>query len=102
MHGSPPKTRSRVPCHLVGWRAKPRTGAPNPAPGGAPEPKLTGESSLGPVDSQVRAPQGTAGWRKGVPDPGPSRGSLNKATQGGASLVPVPGALPHGRPEDEA
>ncbi|KAJ1132402.1 hypothetical protein NDU88_010716 [Pleurodeles waltl] len=74
MHGSPPQTLFRVPCHLVGRRAKPRTGAPNTMPAGAPEPKLTGESSLGPVDSQVWVPQGTAGWKKRVPAPGPGGG----------------------------
>ncbi|KAJ1196440.1 hypothetical protein NDU88_000311 [Pleurodeles waltl] len=74
MHGSPPQTLSRVPCDLVGRRAKPRTGAPTPGPDGAPEPTLTGEAFLGPVDSQSWAPQGTAGWRKGVLTPRPSGG----------------------------
>ncbi|KAJ1089180.1 hypothetical protein NDU88_002331 [Pleurodeles waltl] len=65
MHGSPPQTLSQVPCHLVGWRAKPRTEAPNTMPAGAPEPKLAREASLGLVDSQVWAPQGTqAGGRE--------------------------------------
>ncbi|KAJ1089019.1 hypothetical protein NDU88_002172 [Pleurodeles waltl] len=74
MHGSLPQTLSQVPCHLVGRRAKPRIGAPNTMPTRAPEPKLTGESSLGPVYSQAWAPQGTAGWRKGTPALGPSGG----------------------------
>ncbi|KAJ1210340.1 hypothetical protein NDU88_005706 [Pleurodeles waltl] len=65
---------SRVPCHLMAQRAKPRTGAPNPGPAGAPEPKLTGESSLGPRDSQAWAPEVKTGWRKGVPVPGTSGG----------------------------
>ncbi|KAJ1194043.1 hypothetical protein NDU88_003338 [Pleurodeles waltl] len=43
-------------------------------PAGTPEPKLTGEALLGPVESQTRALQGIAGWRKGVPAPGPSGG----------------------------
>ncbi|KAJ1136766.1 hypothetical protein NDU88_003180 [Pleurodeles waltl] len=71
MHGSPPLTLYRVPCHLVGRRAKPRAGALKTMPAGAPEPKLTGESSLGPVDFQAWAPKGTAGWRKGAPSSGP-------------------------------
>ncbi|KAJ1197684.1 hypothetical protein NDU88_001540 [Pleurodeles waltl] len=40
-------------------------------PAGAPEPDLAGEASPGPVDSQVWAPQNTAGWSKGAPAQGP-------------------------------
>ncbi|KAJ1186881.1 hypothetical protein NDU88_003661 [Pleurodeles waltl] len=50
-------------------------GAPAPGPSGglaeAPELKLAGEDFPCLVDSQVRAPQGTAGWRKRAPTPGP-------------------------------
>ncbi|KAJ1121991.1 hypothetical protein NDU88_000497 [Pleurodeles waltl] len=52
----------------------------------APKLKQEGEASPGPVGSQAWAPQGTAGWRNGVPVPGPSGGlvprwgSLNTAT----------------------
>ncbi|KAJ1219032.1 hypothetical protein NDU88_006603 [Pleurodeles waltl] len=60
---------SSAPDHLVGLRAKPRTRAPNLGPAGAPEPKMTGEALIGPVDSQAWAPQGTAGWRKVVSAP---------------------------------
>ncbi|KAJ1118585.1 hypothetical protein NDU88_006776 [Pleurodeles waltl] len=74
MRGSPRQTLSRVPCHFVGPRAKPRTGAPTPRLTGAPEPKLTGEALLGLVDSQVWASQRMAGWRKGAPSPGPGQG----------------------------
>ncbi|KAJ1193166.1 hypothetical protein NDU88_002471 [Pleurodeles waltl] len=41
---------------------------------GAPESKLTGETSLGLVDSEAWAPQSMAGRRKGAPVPGPGRG----------------------------
>ncbi|KAJ1104371.1 hypothetical protein NDU88_001783 [Pleurodeles waltl] len=88
MHGNPPQTLFRVPCHLVGRRAKPRTGAPTPGPAGAPEPKLAEEASPGPVDSQAWANQGTAGWRKGATVPGPARGSLNMAMQGSPPWTP--------------
>ncbi|KAJ1179502.1 hypothetical protein NDU88_004736 [Pleurodeles waltl] len=43
-------------------------------PVGDPEARLAGEASPGLVDSQVLAPQGTAGWRKAVPTSGPSGG----------------------------
>ncbi|KAJ1117975.1 hypothetical protein NDU88_006170 [Pleurodeles waltl] len=63
--GRTPRTPSQVPCHMVGWRTKPRMGAPTlwPAgdlawgPAGAPELKLEGEASPGLADSQARAPQ---------------------------------------------
>ncbi|KAJ1112519.1 hypothetical protein NDU88_000782 [Pleurodeles waltl] len=54
--------------------AKPRTEGPTSGFVGAPEPKLTGEASFGPVDSQTWAPQGTAGWSKGAPTPVPDGG----------------------------
>ncbi|KAJ1126536.1 hypothetical protein NDU88_004943 [Pleurodeles waltl] len=52
-----------------GPEGRAQAGAPTQALAGGPEPKLTGEASLGPVDSQAWASQGTAGWRKGTPAP---------------------------------
>ncbi|KAJ1125156.1 hypothetical protein NDU88_003593 [Pleurodeles waltl] len=55
-------------------------------PAAAPELEREGEASSGPEDSQASAAQGTAGWRKGAPAPGPARGpgsgrgSLNRQT----------------------
>ncbi|KAJ1124519.1 hypothetical protein NDU88_002970 [Pleurodeles waltl] len=40
----------------------------------APELKPEGEATPGQVDSQGRTPGDTAGWRKGVPAPGPGVG----------------------------
>ncbi|KAJ1143316.1 hypothetical protein NDU88_009626 [Pleurodeles waltl] len=84
----PPQTQ--VPCCKVGRRTEPRmgafslgsTGALVQGPAWAPDPKPAEEASPGPVASQVQAPQGTADMRKGMPTPGPSRGSLYKVTQG--------------------
>ncbi|KAJ1138670.1 hypothetical protein NDU88_005051 [Pleurodeles waltl] len=64
------------------------TGALSQGMTGAPEPKPAREASQGTVDFQARVPQGTAGWRKGVPAPGlsrdlgPNRASLNTAMKG--------------------
>ncbi|KAJ1189482.1 hypothetical protein NDU88_006227 [Pleurodeles waltl] len=102
MHGSPPQTLSRVPCHLVGRRAKSRTGVPNTIPAGASDPKLTGESLLGLVDSQAWAPHGMAGWRKGVARHRAQLGLSEYCHAGEALCDPVPGALPHGGLEDKA
>ncbi|KAJ1130742.1 hypothetical protein NDU88_009090 [Pleurodeles waltl] len=52
-----------------------------------PEPKIDGKASPGPLDSQARAPQGTAGWRKGASAPGP-----------GGGLASGPGPLTLNRP----
>ncbi|KAJ1171495.1 hypothetical protein NDU88_003356 [Pleurodeles waltl] len=43
------------------------TAAPNLGPARTHEYKLKGEELHGPVDSQAWSPQGTAGWKKGVP-----------------------------------
>ncbi|KAJ1124518.1 hypothetical protein NDU88_002969 [Pleurodeles waltl] len=73
---------------------------------GTPEPKLTGEASLGPVDSLAWPPQGTAGWRKGAPAPGFSGvpvGHLNlnwKGTPSRPGRLPGPGPSEYGKMEE--
>ncbi|KAJ1136765.1 hypothetical protein NDU88_003179 [Pleurodeles waltl] len=109
--------RDPVPGYLPASRAEDKVHARVSHPGschspclgpralpGSPEYEQAGEASTGTVDSQAWAPQGTAGWRKGVPVPGPGAqlGLFEHCHTGEASRDSSPGALPHGGPEDKA